>query len=117
MRQKLNSPLWRSKEGTLKKRIVVGVAFATLLALASTYAQTTQFFVYVANSGSNNVSAYTVNTGTGALSAVEGSPFSSGRSPHGVAVDPTEKYIYVANYGGNTVSASRSTRAPGHSQR
>lgn len=45
-------------------------------------------FVNVANSGSNNVSAYSVNIGTGALTALAGgigNPFAAGTSPSGVA--------------------------------
>jgi 6-phosphogluconolactonase (cycloisomerase 2 family) len=34
-------------------------------------------FVYVANSGSANVSAYSVDTTTGALTALTGSPFAA----------------------------------------
>ncbi|MGA9419790.1 MAG: beta-propeller fold lactonase family protein, partial [Candidatus Cybelea sp.] len=35
-------------------------------------------FVYVTNLSSNNVSAYTINVTTGALTAVAGSPFATG---------------------------------------
>ena len=45
----------------------------------------TGYFVYVANGNSNNVSAYTINTGSGALSAV-GSAVASGANPHRIAV-------------------------------
>ncbi len=60
-------------------------------------------FAYVANNGSDNVSAYTINTTTGALTAVAGSPFASGGQPNGIAIDPTGKFAYVAN--GGSVSA------------
>ena len=43
-------------------------------------------FVYVANSGSNNVSGYTINATTGALTAIAGSPFPAGLNPRSVAV-------------------------------
>ena len=36
---------------------------------------------YVANFGSANVSAYTINATTGMLSAVAGSPFAAGTKP------------------------------------
>jgi len=58
-------------------------------------------FAYVANNGSNNVSAYTIDPTTGALTAITGSPFSAGSLPQAVAVDPTGKFAYVANRGGN----------------
>ena len=48
-------------------------------------------FAYVANSGSGNVSAYTIDATNGALTPAAGSPFGAGSGPHGVAVDPTGK--------------------------
>jgi 6-phosphogluconolactonase len=66
-------------------------------------------FVYVANSGSNNVSAYSINTSTGTLSEISGSPFAAGVGPTSMAVDPSGKFAYVANGGSanftDTVSA------------
>jgi DNA-binding beta-propeller fold protein YncE len=64
-------------------------------------------FVYVANNGSNNVSGYTINSTTGALTEITGlnaSPFTAGSQPTSVAVDPSGKFVYVANAGSNTVS-------------
>jgi 6-phosphogluconolactonase (cycloisomerase 2 family) len=64
-------------------------------------------FAYVANSGSNNVSAYTIDAGTpptpgtGALTPVAGSPFAAGTTPKSVGVDPFGRFAYVANGGGN----------------
>lgn len=43
-------------------------------------------FVYVANGGSGNVSAYSVRSG-GALKEVAGSPFAAGTGPGSVGVD------------------------------
>ena len=60
--------------------------------------------VYVANEGSNNVSAYTIDGNTGALTAVAGSPFAAGSNPYSVAVDPTGTFVYVANEGSSGVS-------------
>jgi len=62
-------------------------------------------FVYVVNSDADSVSGYTINTATGALTAIAGSPFPVGPDPHAVAVDPTGKFAYVANFGSNNVSA------------
>ncbi len=65
-------------------------------------------FAYVANAGvssSGNVSAYTINASSGALTQVKGSPFAAGTSPSGVAIDPTGKFAYVPNSGDNDVSA------------
>jgi 6-phosphogluconolactonase len=69
-------------------------------------------FAYVTNSGSNNVSAYTVNATTGTLTPVAGSPFATGSTPYSVAVDPTGKFVYVPSSSG-TVWAYALTAATG----
>jgi 6-phosphogluconolactonase (cycloisomerase 2 family) len=43
-------------------------------------------FAYVANALSNNISGYTVNTHTGALTGIAGSPFPAGAFPASLAV-------------------------------
>jgi 6-phosphogluconolactonase len=58
---------------------------------------------YVVNNTSNTVSAYTVDSGTGALTSV--GSCSTGTNPQYVAIDPTGKFAYVANYSSSTVSA------------
>jgi 6-phosphogluconolactonase (cycloisomerase 2 family) len=65
-------------------------------------------FAYVANSNSNNVSAYAINGITGALTPVAGSPFPnppSGLGGYSVTVDSTGQFAYVANVFSNNVSA------------
>jgi DNA-binding beta-propeller fold protein YncE len=62
-------------------------------------------FAYVANASSNNVSAYTINGTTGALTPIPGSPFPTGLNPYSVTVDPTGQFAYVANANSNNVSA------------
>jgi DNA-binding beta-propeller fold protein YncE len=59
--------------------------------------------LYVTNSGSGNVSAFSIGA-NGALSAVPGSPFSVGTSPFAVAVTPDGRHVYVTNGGSGTVS-------------
>jgi 6-phosphogluconolactonase len=61
-------------------------------------------FAYVANYGSGDVSAYTIDA-TGALTAVTGSPFGAGAAPYSVSVDLSGKFAYVANQLSNDVSA------------
>jgi 6-phosphogluconolactonase len=61
-------------------------------------------FVYVANGGGNNVSAYSIGA-NGSLTPVPGSPFAAELNPFSVAVDPTGKFAYVANLFSNNVSA------------
>jgi YVTN family beta-propeller protein len=59
-------------------------------------------FVYVANSGSNNVSAYTINAATGALTAVPGSPFAADQGPLLMRADAAGKFLFVSNQGSAT---------------
>ena len=52
-------------------------------------------FVYVANSNSNNVSMFAINTETGALNFL--GRIAAGRAPQSVAVHTSGRYVYVAN--------------------
>lgn len=62
-------------------------------------------FLYVANEFTNTVSAFSFNAGTGALTAVGGSPYPVGLSPSGLAISPAGIFLLVANTGDNTVSS------------
>ena len=62
-------------------------------------------FAYVANRGSNNISAYTLDPGTGTLAAIPGSPFAAGGLPIGIAVDQSGHFAYVVNQIDATLSA------------
>lgn len=53
-------------------------------------------FVHVANSGSNDVSAFKVDAANGALTEV-GTPTLAGTRPVSLATDPRQRFIYVAN--------------------
>jgi DNA-binding beta-propeller fold protein YncE len=57
----------------------------------------------VANNGDNTVSVFSVGPG-GALTAVGGSPFTTGTGPSSVAFSPTGGLLATANSGDNTVS-------------
>jgi 6-phosphogluconolactonase len=79
--------------------------------------------IYVANNGSDNVSAYTVNKLTGALIKVPGSPFAASALPDAVAVDSAHRFAYVVNqryphrYGSvsaYTINASTGALTPLH---
>jgi 6-phosphogluconolactonase (cycloisomerase 2 family) len=66
---------------------------------------TTGSYVYVANFGSNNISAFTLTAASGKLTAVSGSPFSSGGlMPLAFVNDNQKKFIGVINNGNNTSS-------------
>ena len=61
-------------------------------------------FVFVANY-SGNVSVFSVNSATCALTEISGSPFPAGTLPQAVAIDPTGNSLYVANLSDNDLSA------------
>ncbi len=57
-------------------------------------------FVYVANSGSNNVSGFVANTTTGALTPATNSPYAAGTSPESVGSDDQGRFLFAANSAG-----------------
>jgi 6-phosphogluconolactonase len=61
--------------------------------------------LYVANSGSHNLSAFEVNLSNSILTAVSGSPFAAQTEPAAVVTDPAGKFLYVANKGSGDISA------------
>ena len=63
-------------------------------------------YVYVANYNANNVSAYTIDRGTGNATQVSGTTtYSVDAGPICILIEPAEgRYIYTANFLGNTVS-------------
>ena len=66
-------------------------------------------FVFVVNStdgvnGTGDVSAFTVNPTTGALTAVAGGAVTADVNPSAIAVDPTGQFAYVSNGGASDVS-------------
>lgn len=63
-------------------------------------------FVYAANGATNDVSAYAIDSRSGRLSAIAGSPFATGGSnPSAIAHDPQARFLFVANKGSNSISA------------
>jgi 6-phosphogluconolactonase len=58
--------------------------------------------LFVANSGSNSISSYTVNT-DGTLTAVSGNT-PTGTTPTALAIDPAGKFLFVANQGSSDIS-------------
>jgi 6-phosphogluconolactonase (cycloisomerase 2 family) len=64
--------------------------------------------LYVANAGSHNLSAYSIDQGTGALAPLSPGPstIATGNNPTSVVVAPSASVVYVANHGGsNDISA------------
>ncbi len=62
-------------------------------------------FLYVTNQVSNSISGYSI-AGSGALTALPGSPFTTGvgQQPTGIAVSPSGSFLYVTNRGSNNFS-------------
>ncbi len=58
-------------------------------------------FLYVANTGSANISLFTINAG-GSLSG--GTTFGTGTNPRFVLVDPFGRFLYAPNHGAATIS-------------
>jgi 6-phosphogluconolactonase len=63
-------------------------------------------FAYVLNQSSDTISAFAVDSTTGALSPVPGSPFTilDGVGPVAASVDPLGKTLYVVNQSSNSMS-------------
>ena len=67
-------------------------------------------FVYVTNHGTSTISVYSVNSTSGALTPVSGSPFSipppseCDAQPYGAAIGPSGQFLYVADYGCSSIS-------------
>jgi 6-phosphogluconolactonase (cycloisomerase 2 family) len=82
---------------------IVGSIATGLSPVAITIDPTSQF-VYVANSGDNTVSAYTLSLGSPYMTQI-GSAVAAGTTPSAVVAEPYGRYLYVANSGDNTISA------------
>jgi 6-phosphogluconolactonase (cycloisomerase 2 family) len=54
-------------------------------------------FLFALNRVSGSISVYSINSGTGALTAVAGSPFSTFPNPVAMAITPSAKFLYVLN--------------------
>lgn len=86
--------------GSLKE--VSGSPYAVGTGPTGVILDTTGSYVYVANKGSNNISAFTLTAASGKLTAIAGSPFASGGLlPIAMVNDNTKKYIAVINSGAN----------------
>jgi 6-phosphogluconolactonase len=53
--------------------------------------------LFSANAISNNISAYSINSGDGTLTEIAGSPFPTGAHPVALAMTPSGKFLYVAS--------------------
>src|SRR5262249_18342397 len=71
-------------------------------------------FMYVGNSGSSNISGFSINPSTGFLTPVPGSPFQAGGNSqvpgYSLAVAPNNKFLFCANNASSTISDFRISR-------
>jgi 6-phosphogluconolactonase len=72
-------------------------------------------YVYVANYNANDVSAYTIDRGTGNATQIAGtSAYAVDAGPLCVLIEPAEaRFVYTMNFLGNTVSGLRLTPSTG----
>src|SRR3990172_2525152 len=57
-----------------------------------------KYFLYVADSGGDQVYGYELDSSTGAIKdEIKGSPFAAGNEPVFIARHPTLNYLYVVN--------------------
>jgi len=61
-------------------------------------------YAYVANAGSDDISAYRIHHQSGALSALPGSPFKTARRPVDLVVHPSGRWLLVANRDASRIS-------------
>ncbi|MDE2051433.1 MAG: beta-propeller fold lactonase family protein, partial [Gammaproteobacteria bacterium] len=62
-------------------------------------------FAYTANYGDGTISAYTIDPGTGALTAVAGGPVADGTHPAAVSLAPNGKFAFSASDNGTKIQA------------
>jgi 6-phosphogluconolactonase (cycloisomerase 2 family) len=72
-------------------------------------------FAYIASADSNSISAYSVDSQTGALSPIQTQPWSFTTTPRNVVIEPAGKYLYVAtesDISGFEIDAATGTLTP-----
>ncbi len=91
-----------NKTGELMKTF--GGTFNTGMSPLSVAVHPSRHFVYVANSGENDISLYTVDSNSGALREVLPRT-TTALNPTNLAIDPGGSFLYVVNRGVNGVSS------------
>jgi 6-phosphogluconolactonase (cycloisomerase 2 family) len=103
--------LMNGSNGTLSA--ISGSPFAAGIAPRSVVIDAAGRFLYAANSGSNSIGVYSIDTPAGSavtssggkLTAIVGSPFPADGFPNAIALDPFGRFLFVTNGITNTVSA------------
>jgi 6-phosphogluconolactonase (cycloisomerase 2 family) len=100
-----------SPQGSVAARFSPGSIAFTRSTSAVTY---TPRFAYTGNLGSNDVSAFRIDAGSGALTLVTNPPIASGGvKPFPVAADPTGRFLFVGHEGTSNVQAFSINAASG----
>ena len=63
-------------------------------------------FVFVGDTASSDICVFSINSASGALTVVPGSPFNTGQAAYSLAVHPSGKFIYAATSAGNVTALS-----------
>lgn len=86
---------------TLTTTRVLGLAMLAAMLATSTAAQSGSpaylFLLEGKGVPTGTIHAFSIDTSTGALSEISGSPFSAGLGPQQMVVDPTNRFLYVMN--------------------
>ena len=95
----------------MRTLIVAAIFSLFLAAFCSPLAAQNALPIYLYSRWRNNgagappLHVFSVNSSTGVLSEVPGSPFAVGSSPCCIAVDPTGRFVYIANSNSNDINA------------
>jgi 6-phosphogluconolactonase (cycloisomerase 2 family) len=93
-----------SKQGSVAARFSPGSIAFTRSTSPVSY---TPHFAYTANLGSNDVSAFQINSASGAPTLITNPPISSGGAkPFPVAADPSGRFLYVGHEGIDAASTT-----------
>src|SRR4029453_2857816 len=109
--------------GNLSELVLKGSPYPTATAPSGSALATTTSgsYLYVANSGSNTITAFIVclttiapcTTADGRLTLAANSSFGAGLTPVGIVVDPTNTFVYALNQASNQISEYRLNPANG----
>ncbi len=110
--QVINDP--SMTDGTQYSFIVTSVdSFGESAASAAVNATTNLYVLYGSNYGGNGVVALKMNSSTGVLTPVSGSPFAAGNNTNPLSVDPSGHFLYVPNSLDGSVTAFAINQASG----
>jgi len=70
-------------------------------------------YLYIANHGSNNITAYSIDADTGVPTALTGSPFSANTMPVSLVPDPNGTVLYELGQDSPTISTLKITSSTG----